>query len=68
MFDLETREQTELIRYKRKKAYIRYSTYSNDSVLLFVDDDYIYCQDMAIPRKGGENTVIAERCSSVFVW
>lgn len=54
MFDLETREQTELIRYKRKKAYIRYSTYSNDSVLLFVDDDYIYCQDMAIPRKGGK--------------
>lgn len=54
MFDLETQEQTELIRYKRKKAYIRYSTSSNDSVLLLVDDDYIYCQDMAIPRKGGK--------------
>lgn len=54
MFDLETQEQTDLIRYKRKKAYIRYSTDSNDSVLLSVDDDYIYCQDMAIPRKGGK--------------
>lgn len=54
MFDLETQEQTELIKYKRKKAYIRYSTSSNDSVLLSVDDDYIYCQDMAIPRRGGK--------------
>ena len=54
MFDLETREQTDLIRYKRKKAYVRYSTSSYDSVLLSVDNDYIYCQDMAIPRKGGK--------------
>ncbi len=37
-----------------KKAYVRYATLSNDSVLLSVDDDYIYCQDMAIPRKGGK--------------
>lgn len=54
LFDMETQEQTELIRYKRKKAYARTSTLSNDSVLLLVDDDYIYCQDMAIPRKGGK--------------
>ena len=54
MFDMETQEQTRLLRYKRKKAYVRYSTLSNDSVLLLVDNDYIYCQDMAIPRKGGK--------------
>lgn len=54
MFDLETREQTKFLSYKRKKAYIRDQSYSDDSVLLSVDDDYIYCQDMAIPRKGGK--------------
>lgn len=53
MFDLETKEQTEVVRYKRHKTYIRYATLSNDSVLLSVDNDYLYCQDMAIPRKGG---------------
>lgn len=54
MFDLETKEQTEVVRYKRHKAYVLYATLSNDSVLLSVDNDYIYCQDMAIPRKGGK--------------
>lgn len=54
LFDMETQEQTELIRYKRKKAYARTSTLSNDSVVVTVDDDYIYCQDMVIPRKGGK--------------
>ena len=51
MFDLETKEQTKVIEYKRKKAYVQYDDVT-DGVPLSVDGDYIYCQDMAIPRRG----------------
>ena len=53
MFDLETKEQTKVIEYKRKKAYVQYDDVT-DGVPLSVDGDYIYCQDMAIPRRGGK--------------
>ncbi|MCM1246352.1 MAG: hypothetical protein NC293_11990 [Roseburia sp.] len=54
MFDLEMNEQTKVIKYTRHKAYDHNPPLSEDSVLISVDDDYIYCQDMAIPRKGGK--------------
>ena len=55
MFDLETKEQTKVVEYKSKRAYVRYQ-YDDvtDGVPLSVDGDYIYCQDMAIPRRGGK--------------
>lgn len=54
MFDLETKEQTKVVKYKRHKAYKSYFYTPYDKVIVSMDDDYLYCQDMAIPRKGGK--------------
>lgn len=53
-FDLETQKETKFFQFKRKKAYKCYGAASYDCVFLTLDEKYIYCQDFAIPRKGGK--------------
>lgn len=52
-YDLQTQKEKEFFRYKRNKSY-KNSESTNQGIILSIDDEYIYCQDFAIPREGGK--------------
>lgn len=58
-YDLNTKKESEILCYKRKKAYKCYGVppfhpTNYDCVFVTMDETYIYCQEFAIPRKGGK--------------
>lgn len=55
-YDLASGEEEKIFCYKRTKpCNIRpYGYYTTDKVEVFMDQDYIYCQDYIIPRRGGK--------------
>lgn len=58
-YDLNTKKESEILCYKRKKAYKCYGVppfhpTNYDCVSVTMDETYIYCQEFAIPRKGGK--------------
>ena len=53
-YDFESGEEKEFFHYERADGYEKY-------VALKIDEDYIYCQDYIIPRKGGKMKKVLER-------
>lgn len=58
-YDLNTKKESEILCYKRKKAYKCYGVppfhpTNYDCVFVTMDETYIYCQEFAIPHKGGK--------------
>lgn len=58
-YDLNTKKESEILCYKRKKAYKCYGVppfhpTNYDCVFVTIDETYIYCQEFAILRKGGK--------------
>lgn len=47
-YDMALETEKQVLTYERKKKY------ASDNVFISIDENYIYCQDYAIPRGGGE--------------
>ena len=52
-FDLKSGGEKRVLSYKRL-SQSSVLGYADDKIYVSIDDDYIYCQDYIIPRKGGE--------------